>query len=132
MNRQIIGEMHIALFHDLPSGGAKRSLYETVSRLSRQHFIDLFVPSTANEQFCSLLADVRQSRIFPFHTGFRLQKPFGRMNNLFLLKDVTRFNALQGQIAKQINDGDYDVALVHPSQWTQSPVILQHLQIPAV
>ena len=35
-------------------------------------------------------------------------------------------------MAKEINDGDYDVVLVHPSQWTQAPAILQHLQIPAV
>ena len=43
--------MKIAVFHNLPSGGAKRALYGYVEYLMKMnHQVDVFVPSTANEE----------------------------------------------------------------------------------
>ena len=52
--------MKIAVFHNLPSGGAKRTLYGFCKFL-RDHGnnIDAFLPSTANELFLPL----KESRI---------------------------------------------------------------------
>ena len=46
--------MKIALFHNLPSGGAKRVLFDLVSRLSHYHKIDIYSFSTADHEFCDL------------------------------------------------------------------------------
>lgn len=43
--------MKIAVFHNLSSGGAKRALYNNLIYLSKNHTIDVYVPSTANENF---------------------------------------------------------------------------------
>jgi glycosyltransferase involved in cell wall biosynthesis len=124
--------LRIALYHNLPSGGAKRSLFETVRRLGQSNQIDLFAPSTADEIFCSILPYVHRSNIVPFSTGLRLRKPFGRLNNIFLLEDIARLRRLLQLFAEKINNGDYDVVLVHPSQWTQAPDLLRYLQLPSV
>ena len=46
--------MKIAVFHNLPSW-SKRALHNYVDYLSRHdHTVDVFVPSTANEEFYPL------------------------------------------------------------------------------
>jgi len=47
--------MKIAVFHNLPSGGAKRALYSFVKYLTKSgHLVDVFVPSTADETFFTI------------------------------------------------------------------------------
>jgi hypothetical protein len=46
--------MKIAVFHNLPSGGAKRALHGNIKYLVKEHEVDVFVPSTANEDYLPL------------------------------------------------------------------------------
>ena len=40
-------QLKIAVFHNLPSGGAKRSLYTYIQYLTQQgHIVDVFIPSS--------------------------------------------------------------------------------------
>ena len=36
--------MKIAVFHNLPSGGAKRALYGNIKYLTKDHEVDVFIP----------------------------------------------------------------------------------------
>ena len=36
------GQLKIAVFHNLPSGGGKRRLYELIKRLAADHEVDLY------------------------------------------------------------------------------------------
>jgi glycosyltransferase involved in cell wall biosynthesis len=42
--------------------------------------------------------------------------------------DLTRLNRLARQIASRIDEGGYDVVLVHPCQFEQAPSVLRHLE----
>ena len=55
--------MKIALFHNLPAGGAKRSTYEWVKRLSINHDIDLFIYDERNEDFLNLKPFIKNNSI---------------------------------------------------------------------
>ena len=45
----------IAVFHNLPSGGAKRSLYTYIQYLTNHgHIVDVYIPETANEEYLPL------------------------------------------------------------------------------
>ena len=57
--------MKIAVFHNLSSGGAKRALYGNVNFLSKNHEVDVFVPSTANEDYLPLKNIVNNLKVFP-------------------------------------------------------------------
>ncbi|MFA0847433.1 MAG: glycosyltransferase family 1 protein, partial [Methanobacterium formicicum] len=57
--------MKIAIFHNLPSGGAKRALYGNIKYLNKDHVIDVFVPSTANEEYLPLKNIVNDLKTFP-------------------------------------------------------------------
>ena len=58
--------MKIALYHNLPSGGAKRAIFETVQRLVKHHAVDIYMLSTANHDFCDLRPFVGKYEIFEF------------------------------------------------------------------
>ena len=53
--------MRVAIFHDLPSGGAKRALYTFVKFLTKSgHTVEVFVPSSADESYLPLKDVVRE------------------------------------------------------------------------
>jgi glycosyltransferase involved in cell wall biosynthesis len=95
--------MKIAVFHNLPLGGAKRVLNQQLKGLRKDHLVTLFYQ--------------------PYQlTGHRLVKDF---KNFFLLKK------LHQQLAQTINQG-FDLCLVHPDKLTQAPFLLRFLTIPSI
>jgi glycosyltransferase involved in cell wall biosynthesis len=124
--------MKIALFHSLPSGGAKRAVFETVRRLVSRHTVDIYSLSTANHQFCDLQPLVRQQNVVEFQPSPQFSSPLGRLNNLQRWRDLRRLELLDQQIAAEIDRHHYDLVFVHPSQWVQGPSILAYLHTPTV
>ena len=61
--------MNIAVFHNLPSGGAKRALYGNVKFLIKNNDVDVFIPSTANEDYLPLKDVVNNLKTFPVKNG---------------------------------------------------------------
>jgi hypothetical protein len=60
--------MKIAVFHNLPSGGAKRALFNYVDYLQKKgHYIDVYVTETANEEFLPLENICDNLYVFPIH-----------------------------------------------------------------
>lgn len=95
--------MKIAVFHNLPPGGAKRVLDEQVKGLKRKHSVTLFY--------------------HPYKLkGHRLVKD---LQNFYLLKQSHR------RLAQTINQ-NFDLCLVHPDKLTQAPFILRFLSIPSI
>jgi glycosyltransferase involved in cell wall biosynthesis len=126
--------MRVAIFHNLPSGGAKRALWGTVKYLSRAGCsIDVFVPSTANEDFLPLRQFANSVTVMPLHTT-----PFGLAKSaikyLFprgLLSLADQEDA-QKRLADIINRGKYDIVFVEQDRYTMSPFILKYLISPHV
>ncbi len=128
--------LKIAIFHNLPSGGAKRALYDHVNYLvSQGHEIDVFVPETANETFLPLAEMVNEFKVFPVKTGSLKSWVYSKLNpktpntELISIKDL---ESSQKDIATSINDRSYDVVLSEQDRFTMSPFILKYIKIPAV
>lgn len=123
--------MKIAVFHNLPSGGAKRALYGFVKYLSRIGCsIDLFVPSTANETFLPLTEFTDNVTVLPVH-----KTPVGivksTMRYILPIKiSLADLEETQKRLATMINRSENDVVFVEQDQYTMSPFILKYLDKP--
>lgn len=124
--------MRIAIYHNLPSGGGKRALYEMTRRLASKHEVDVYSLSCAEHDFCDLRSYCRHHVVFPFNPLPMARRPFGRLNQGIRVLDLLRLRNLQQQIAKRIDEEGYDTIFVHNCQYGQSPTILSFLQAPSV
>ncbi len=128
--------LKIAVFHNLPSGGAKRALYDHVKYLaSSGHEVDVFVPETANESFLSLAELVNNFKVFPVKTGFLRSLIYSKLNPETPRNDLISLKELElaeKNIAMHINGGDYDVVLSEQDRFTMSPFLLKYIKIPSV
>lgn len=128
--------MRVAVFHNLPSGGARRALIEmTRQLLAAGHAVDLFMTSTADEELLpSRLpgAGARVWRTEPWE-GFGAT---GRLRRATRIVDFLRAmrvaNRVQREIAGVMNDGGYDLAFVHHDRVMQAPALLRFLTLPTV
>jgi glycosyltransferase involved in cell wall biosynthesis len=124
--------VNIAVYHNLPSGGAKRALYEMVRRLCDDHRVDVYTLSPADHDFCDLRPFCNRHRILPFAPLPLLRRPFGRLNQGSRTLDLLRLHALQRRLAREINTRSYDVLFVHHCQFERAPSLLQFSRTPAV
>ena len=124
--------MRIAVYHNLPSGGGKRALYEMTKRLAAKHDVDVYTLSTAEHEFCDLRPHCARYVIYPFDLLPLSRRPFGRLNQGIRSADLLRLKAAQRPIAAQIDQSGYDVVFVHNCQFSQSPGLLRFLQTPSV
>lgn len=119
--------MKIAIYHFLPSGGAKRALYELIKVLKKfNHQIDLYIPSDECEEFCDLRPIVENTYdykyVFP-------KFPFSLIS--FFL-NLLFFERVQKKIAREIDQKKYDFVFINHCKITQSPSILRFLHTPSI
>jgi glycosyltransferase involved in cell wall biosynthesis len=124
--------MKIAVFHNLMSGGAKRSVFEMVRRLVQGHELDVFTLSCAEAEFCDLRPIVRAHRVFSFRPLPLLRSPFGLFNPAVRAVDIVRLGRVQQEVAREIDRAGYDIVLVHNDRYTNSPQVLRYLRSPSV
>lgn len=124
--------MRIALFHNLPSGGAKRAVYEWTRRLTTTHHIDVYTMSSANHDFCDIRKFVQEYHIFNFTPHKLFKSPLGRFNQLQRWRDLEEIHRINRHIAEKINAGSYDVVFVHSCLYTRIPSLLSFIQVPTV
>lgn len=124
--------MRIAVFHDLPSGGAKRTIYELVKRLTSRHTIELYALTTADESFCDLRPLVAAHRQIAYAPSRPFTSPFGRLNQIRRWRDLGRLSDLGRDLAARIDAAGYDIVWAEPSRWTQAPPLLSYLTTPSV
>jgi glycosyltransferase involved in cell wall biosynthesis len=110
--------MRIALYHDLPAGGALRFARASVASTKDEHSYVLFVAEheTVDPVLTDLVDEVRR---VPAPSAYASLP--GRAGALG--------RALVGQraVARAIDVGRFDLALFHPSQVTQAPTALAHV-----
>jgi glycosyltransferase involved in cell wall biosynthesis len=113
--------MKIAIFHELHIGGAKRAVNEFAKVLKKNHQVDLYtVDDAGGKDFFT--------NVF-FYT-FIPKKWSGGNWKIKLYKDTIelyKLYKLHKKIAQDINGKKYDVAFIHPSQFTQAPFILRFI-----
>lgn len=124
--------MHIAIYHNLPSGGAKRSLFQWVQGLVQRHVVDVYCLAGADHDFCDLRPLVREYHILPFERLTLFDSPLGRFNQLQRWRDLRRLDKLARQMACTIDARHYDVVMAHGCLLTQAPRVLEYLRTPSV
>ena len=124
--------MRIALFHNLPSGGAKRAIFEWTRRLAKVHSIDVFTLSSANHDFCDIRPLVDNHYTFDIKPRRLFSSPFGRLNQLQRWRNLGELYTVEGQIADQIKSSQYDLLFSHTCQFTVIPILNQLVQTPSV
>jgi len=124
--------MRIAVYHNLPSGGAKRALHELTRVLGARHSIDVFTLETADHGYADLRPLSRSHQILRFKPLPLFETPFGRLNQISRTLDLWRLRRLNHQLARQVDAADYDAVLVNPCQFENSPSILQFLHTKTV
>lgn len=124
--------MRIALFHNTPSGGAKRAIYEWTQRLASRHAIDVYTLSSADHAFCDIRPFVQRHQIFDFVPHRLFRSPLGRLNQGQRWRNLGTLLQLGRQIGEQINHGNYDVVFVHTCLYTHIPTVLPFVKGPTV
>lgn len=117
--------MRIAFFHNFPPGGGKRSAYEWIKRMVKNHEVDLYLYDAKAEDFLDVRPFVRKTILI---SGGRTAGE-GYVGRLAALN---RVRLLSEQIAQRINGGNYDLAFIMQCRASNSPFILRHLRIPSL
>lgn len=121
--------MRIAIFHNLPEGGAKRVVFEQVKYLSKKHNVKVFEITGDDKNYCNL-ETVTKTENYPFSLKSKLPGFLKRIGTDY--KNFYKLDKLQKKIAGKINSGNYDLAIIHPDRFTQAPFLLRHLDIPSI
>jgi glycosyltransferase involved in cell wall biosynthesis len=124
--------MRIALVHDLPSGGAIRSVAGQARGLAGRHRVDLYTLSTAERDLEDVTRACDSHRVYEFAPSPALARPFGMFNPLARMRDLDRLDRIWARVARDIDGSRPDVVLAHPCQFTQAPLVLRHVATPAL
>lgn len=124
--------MRIALYQNLPSGGAKRAVYEWVSRLAKVHHLEAFTLSIADHDFCDIRPFVASYHNLDYEPHRLFRSPLGRLNQLQRWRDLDTLTQLGRRIAQNIDKKGFDVVFANPCLGTLIPLFLNFVQTPAV
>lgn len=124
--------MKIAIFHNLPSGGAKRALFEWVRRLAEEHEIDVYSLSTADHAFCDIRPFTLQHHTYEFAPRGLFNSPFGRLNQFQRWLDLGDLENLNRRIAARVDRAGYDVLFANTCMYTFIPALLRYVETPSL
>jgi glycosyltransferase involved in cell wall biosynthesis len=131
--------MRIALYHNLPPGGALRVVQEHTRRSTSTHDYDLFRIVAPQREEYTIRGDGSPAEDIASHVSsvheYPLRAPSSSGRARTWLRPLLELRAaieLQRTIAADIDAGTYDLALVHGCHISQSPALLEHLKTPSV
>jgi len=122
--------MKIAVYYNLPPGGAKRILYEQIKKLSKKHHIDAYTLSSFDEKFLSIKAFCKGFFKYNFNLKSDLPIFLSRLEKDY--KNFINLRKLHKKIANDINEKGYDLVFVHTDVLTEAPFILRYIKSPSV
>lgn len=128
--------MKIAVYHNMPSGGAKRHTLEQVRELARRgHELVEYAPSTADLGYSSFAPYVSRQVIYPFtgwEGGYHLPLISPYLNTLAGFKLLESLKDLNQRAAQEIDAGGFDLVLAKDCQFTYNPYVLRYLKTPSL
>lgn len=122
--------MKIALFHNIPTGGAKRVVYEEVKYFSKKNRVDLYTYTSNAELVWNLEPFVKKVYRFDFDLDHKTPKYFKRLINDF--KVLFRLKSINKYIANIIDSKNYDIVLIHPDVLFETPFLFRYLKTPSI
>jgi glycosyltransferase involved in cell wall biosynthesis len=127
--------MKIAVWHNLPSGGGKRALYDQVRGLiSRGHVVEAWCPSTADQTYLPLGSLIPEHVIPLKKTSKNPTSPVSRMMALYRMT-AGKMKALDQhcmRCAEAVNQGGYDLFFANGAMDYAVAPIGRYVTIPKV
>jgi len=133
--------MKIAVFHNLPSGGAKRALFNYCKYLFKLgHKLYLTIPATANEEYLPIKEFFTNVKVFPVYSCFPNMIGFYSRNHLvnplFMTSKIIRrlisIDRCQREIARFINEEDVDFVIAEQCGFAYSPFLFRYIKKPGI
>jgi glycosyltransferase involved in cell wall biosynthesis len=125
----------IAVWHNLPSGGAKRALHDLVTGLlERGHAIQAWCPPTADQGFLPL-SEIVPEHVVPLGQPRRTTGGLTRSVLDRFVPSLGRLDALDEharRCAAEIDRLGFDVLFAHPCRFTRVPSIGRYASLPKV
>lgn len=128
--------MRIAVWHNLPSGGGKRALYDQVSGLlERGHEVESWCPPTADQTFLPL-GDLVAEHVVPMTVANRLMtnQAVNRLSKGATVR-LARLRAMEEHSRRctmEISDSRFDVLLAASSEGLAVTGLAKYLKLPTV
>lgn len=121
--------MRIAIFHELPPGGARRAINEYARQLKKNHLVDLF--------FVDDYKSTNENRLYSnvFFYKFIPKTWHGNDWRVRLYKDtieLIKLYKLNRRIARAIDNKKYDICVVSASKFIEAPFIMRFLKTPFI
>jgi len=127
--------MKIAVYHNLPSGGAKRALYTQVKMLlERGHTLECWTPETSDRDYLPL-SDLIPVTVVPYAPPWvAVQRiaPWFFEQFQKLCCCTNAMTSIARRAAAPINAGNFDVLLSANCRYQAAPPIARFTTIPAV
>lgn len=128
------GALKIAVWHNLSTGGGKRSLHTHVrGLLERGHPLSAWTLSERHD-YLPLSELVPERIVSPGWRPHTARSPGGRVYGAYHNR-IARLHAIRDasrRCAAEIDEGGFDVAFVHGDEVYGMPFILRHLRTPSV
>ena len=126
--------MHIALFQDLPSGGAKRAVHEWARRLVSAYDarMDIFSLSWSANDFCDTRPFVRRFLRFDFRPHPLFRSPLERLNRAQRYRYLAGWDRIGWSIDAEIDSPGNDLAFANPCMFICVPALLAYTSVPSV
>ncbi len=124
--------MRVAVWHNLPSGGGKRTLYDHVrSLVARGHHVEAWCLPTADPDYLPLRS------LIPEHVvPLAMPAPFHRSDEwqvtLKVARELAAMDAHLRQCAAEIMAGGFDVLFANTCMFFRTTAIGRHVALPSV
>jgi glycosyltransferase involved in cell wall biosynthesis len=127
--------LRIAVWHNLPSGGAKRALYDHVRELvARGHTVESWCPPTADQTYLPLSELVPEHVVAaPAHAqGWRRRVRDIVALSTYNMRRMAEVDESARRSADEINGGGFDLLFANTSLHTAVSSIGRYVRVPAV
>lgn len=123
--------MRVAVFHNLPPGGARRAAFEIVRETAEIYDYDFYrVAWGSKEDRLAGAQDIATAARSVFE--YRPPRPDLIPSALGRVRDIRSMIALQREIARDIDRRCYDAAFIHHDLLTHTPALLRFLNTPSL
>jgi glycosyltransferase involved in cell wall biosynthesis len=123
--------MRIAIWHDLPPGGARRAFNELLRRISPRHELTMYQLGTPLEGPFQI-----DTHGLPVNSVlFQPHVPIPRaafLNEWLTYKKHLSLDEIEQKLADDIDSEHYDIVLVSALRWGHAPAILKYLSTSSV
>ena len=127
--------MRIAVWHNLPSGGAKRALYSHVRGLgARGHTVESWCPPTADQTYLPLNELIPEHVVpaEPYTNGWRRKVGDILALRTYNMRRITELDEYARRCAEEINRRDFDLLFANTSLDMAVSSIGRYVRIPSV